>query len=266
MADVTFPTDATARTPTTLESDDMSFMGFNSLDEPLITDYSDIKSAIETSVAADYLSKTNTTTYTPTTDYHPATKKYVDDEDANFLSKTNTTSYTPTADYHPSTKKYVDDNGGGGGGGYDYILIRDVKTSGTDGGTATSGSYQTRDLNEETYDSGGHASLSSNQVTLAAGTYTFKASAPALRVAEHKIRLYNITASAVVELGTTEKNLGAENITTRSFVSGEFTILSSATFELQHRVGTTKSGDGFGLAVGFGDSEIYSILEFYKTA
>ncbi len=27
----------------------------------------------------------------------------------NYLSKTNTTSYTPTADYNPATKKYVDD-------------------------------------------------------------------------------------------------------------------------------------------------------------
>lgn len=32
-----------------------------------------------------------------------------------FLSKTNTTSYTPTADYHPATKKYVDDNAGSSG-------------------------------------------------------------------------------------------------------------------------------------------------------
>lgn len=29
------------------------------------------------------------------------------------LVKDNTTSYTPTADYHPATKKYVDDNAGG---------------------------------------------------------------------------------------------------------------------------------------------------------
>ena len=29
---------------------------------------------------------------------------------SNYLSKTNTTSYTPTANYHPATKKYVDDN------------------------------------------------------------------------------------------------------------------------------------------------------------
>ena len=38
----------------------------------------------------------------------------------NYLNKTNTTAYTPTADYHPATKKYVDDTvaaGGGSGGG-----------------------------------------------------------------------------------------------------------------------------------------------------
>lgn len=29
--------------------------------------------------------------------------------DTNFLKKNNTTAYTPTADYHPATKKYVDD-------------------------------------------------------------------------------------------------------------------------------------------------------------
>lgn len=30
--------------------------------------------------------------------------------DSNFLKKTNTTVYTPTQNYHPATKKYVDDN------------------------------------------------------------------------------------------------------------------------------------------------------------
>lgn len=79
----------------------------------------------------------NTTPYTPTDDYHPATKEYVDSltggaswgeivnniEDQKdlmellnqrvlataVLTKTNTTAYTPTTDFHPATKKYVDD-------------------------------------------------------------------------------------------------------------------------------------------------------------
>ncbi len=78
----------------------------------------------------------NTTPFDPTSDYHPATKKYVDEltggaswgnitnniedqEDlmtlldtyakkSTILTKTNTTAYTPTANYHPATKVYVD--------------------------------------------------------------------------------------------------------------------------------------------------------------
>ena len=38
--------------------------------------------------------------------WEPIGKAYAD---TNFLSKTNTTAFTPTLDYHPATKKYVDD-------------------------------------------------------------------------------------------------------------------------------------------------------------
>ena len=60
--------------------------------------------------------------FTPTKDYHPATKKYVDDavvasagsgssfDPTKYLAIDNTTEYTPTSNYHPATKKYVDDN------------------------------------------------------------------------------------------------------------------------------------------------------------
>ena len=34
--------------------------------------------------------------------------KYLNENTA--LSKTNTSSYTPTSNYHPATKKYVDDS------------------------------------------------------------------------------------------------------------------------------------------------------------
>ena len=76
---------------------------------------------------AKYLAIDNTTEYTPTDLYHPATKAYVDSQIAsvpepvdaynkteidgmlsNYLSKTNTESYTPTSDYHPATKKFVE--------------------------------------------------------------------------------------------------------------------------------------------------------------
>lgn len=68
------------------------------------------------------LFKDNETEFTPTADYHPATKKYVDDmispvsggsgeslDLSNYLAKDNTTEFTPTENYNPATKKYVDD-------------------------------------------------------------------------------------------------------------------------------------------------------------
>lgn len=226
MADVTFPDDATARTPTTLESDDMSFMGFDGSDDPLITDYSDIKSAIETEIASD------------------------------FLSKTNTTTYTPTADYHPSTKKYVDDNSSSGA---DYILIRDVKTSGTDGGASATGSFETRDLNEITSDSGGHASLSTNQVTLAAGTYVFIGRCPGYKTGSQQAMLYNVSDTAVIEYGETGASIGSVQ------VDGEFTIAASKTVELRHRVAVS-SADGHGIATSFSTEEVYATLKLWKTA
>lgn len=41
---------------------------------------------------------------------------------STFLSKTNTKSYTPTNDYNPATKKYVDDAVASAGGGSDLII------------------------------------------------------------------------------------------------------------------------------------------------
>lgn len=46
MADIDYLGDATARTSTTLESTDMTFLGSDVSENPLITDYSDIKAGI----------------------------------------------------------------------------------------------------------------------------------------------------------------------------------------------------------------------------
>lgn len=55
------------------------------------TSISDILSDLELLVArAEVLTKTNSTVYTPSADYHPATKKYVDDLIANTTQQTDT--------------------------------------------------------------------------------------------------------------------------------------------------------------------------------
>ena len=88
--------------------------------------------------------------------------------------------------------------------GGNNLYLRHQETSGTHGGSSTSGSYQTRTLNTEVYDGIG-STLSSNQFTLPAGTYQIRARAPARGgsgVTIHKAKLYNITDSADVIIGS----------------------------------------------------------------
>lgn len=148
----------------------------------------------------------------------------------------------------------------------DYILIRDVKSSGTDGGTFSSGSYQTRDLNEETSDVGGHASIAANQITLAAGTYECFIQCPAVEVDLHKARLQNISDATTTIIGSSAKSSDGGDDQGYSMIIGTFTIATSKTFEVQHRTSTGKVTIGFGQAVSFGDSEIYTIAQFIKKA
>lgn len=52
----------------------------------------------------------------------------ITDYDTELAGKTNTTAFTPSADYHPATKKYVDDNTGSSGA---TLLTAQATTSGT---------------------------------------------------------------------------------------------------------------------------------------
>ena len=142
-----------------------------------------------------------------------------------------------------------------------YILIRDEKASGTGGGTFTSGAWRTRDLNTESSDTGNHASIASNQITLAAGTYEFSAKAVSSSSDRVQARLQNITDTiSIVGLSGNSNSVSGE--THVSMVDGKFTIATSKIFELQHRCSTTGN---FGLASSFG-TEIYASVEFRKTS
>lgn len=147
-----------------------------------------------------------------------------------------------------------------GGRGSGYILMREEQAQGTDAGTFTSGAWQKRALNVEAADTGAYASLSANQVTLVAGTYRLKASAPAVAAGVHQLRWQNVSDGTTTLVGTVE-DAGGEQ--TRSVVAGRFTIPASKTFELQHRCATTRTSDGFG-AAGNWTTEVYALVELWR--
>lgn len=141
--------------------------------------------------------------------------------------------------------------------------LSDVKASGTAGGTATSGSYQTRTLNTLSDPTGIVTSLASNQFTLPAGEYYIEASAPTFGASgDTKVKIRNITDSTDSVIGAS--SYGAASSTVRHIVIGNIVISSAKTFELQHRVAATLASNGFGTNNSFGDSEVYSIVKITK--
>lgn len=126
----------------------------------------------------------------------------------------------------------------------DVIQVQDEKTIGTSAGSITAGSWVTRDLNQTKTNTISGASLSSNQITLPAGTYEIEATAPAFAVAQHVTRLYDTTGAAVLLTGTAEYSSSDQ---TRSKIKGRFTLSTTSALEIQHRCASTAGGNGLGV-------------------
>lgn len=167
--------------------------------------------------------------------------------------------------YDAAANELVMEAPAGGGLFSSYAIIRDEKTQNTSGGTFTSGAWRTRDLNTEVADPDAIVSISSNQFTLAAGTYFIRAVAPAYRVNQHQTRLWNVTDGSLLVLGKVLHGLSTVNVVSDSWAICRFTLAASKAIELQHRGTTTRATDGFGIAANF-DTEVYSVVEIFKEA
>lgn len=143
-------------------------------------------------------------------------------------------------------------------------LIEDQKTTGTNGGTCTAGAWNTRVLNTIVFDPDSIVSLSSNQITLGAGTYILKATCPAYGTNQHQTRLRNITDGSTTKMGSCHHTWASDNSSDNSHLTAAFTIASSKVFEIQHRFTTSRGAGDMGLATGWGDYEVYTQVEIYK--
>jgi len=146
-----------------------------------------------------------------------------------------------------------------------YVKVSEVQTSGTNGGTFTQSVWQTRILNTEDSDNNNICTLSSNQITLDAGDYECRISAPAVGVNVHKSKLRNTTGSTDILIGTNEHSSStAQYAATRSYIVGNFTIAASQALEVQHYCSVTEATVGFGFACSMSVDEVYTIAEFWK--
>lgn len=154
------------------------------------------------------------------------------------------------------------------------LHIQDQKTSGTAGGTPTAGAWNRRTLNSIVMNTITGASLSSNIITLPAGTYFVEATAPAVGDTgsatnqRHKVAIRK-TDGSVLALGTSEcvQLAGSSTIIqTRSKVEGRLILSVQTDIELSQWFTTTTSY-AMGVATGIaGVNEVYSEIRIWKVS
>ena len=147
-----------------------------------------------------------------------------------------------------------------------YAYYEEQESSGTDAGTMTSGTWHVRALNTEVADPDNIGSLSGNKVTLQAGTYFARWTAPAREVDRHQTRLYNDTDSSQIAMGATyQTHYSGDASTGTSTGATRFTISGTKDIALQHKCNYTTANYGQGLNNEFGIN-VYARLEIFKEA
>lgn len=147
-------------------------------------------------------------------------------------------------------------------GAHKYLKVVDKKATGTDAGGSSAATWNVRELVEIT-DNAIHAtnvSLDSNTLTLPAGTYYCRISAPASgSVGANQLKVVNTAPDTDVDLvyGAVEEGAG------RAEVVGKFVLEDVGTIQVQHYTTSAVAASGLGAAGSIGGDEIYTIAEFW---
>jgi hypothetical protein len=146
-----------------------------------------------------------------------------------------------------------------------YMLIRDEKAVTTAGGASVATTWTKRVLNTEVADTGSHSAIASDVITLLAGTYRVRATAPFHgAVGYTRLRLRNTSDNTTAVVGGTIVGVAAQGAL--ATLVGRFTIAATKTFELQYYCAAVVATNGLGLpsAAGAAEVEVYSEIEFIR--
>lgn len=149
---------------------------------------------------------------------------------------------------------------GGGGVGSGAGLWEHQAASGSNAGGATSGSWQTRPLTTEVYDTANIGSLAANVLTLIAGTYRVQAWAKFYQCGQCALRLRNTADGTTLAVGVSGGSGAADTTNSHSLMNGRFTLAASKTCELQYFVEATKATNGLGQPVTSGEVEVFASM------
>ena len=146
--------------------------------------------------------------------------------------------------------------------GLDSVMVCcEQQPSGTNGGSSVAG-LQTRILNTVLWNTISGASLSSNEITLPAGTYDIRADLPASTTTgvDHRGYLYIPSTSTISLLGSSASTGGSVTV---SEIEGMLNT-AGVTFNIQHWISVAQATTGLGIASGMGQPEVYTQIFIRK--
>ncbi len=140
-----------------------------------------------------------------------------------------------------------------------YAVIGELKTAGTNAGSSSVGTGNTRGTWTEVSDPGDIVGVSSSVVTIRKkGNYIVNICVPAYSVGSHKAFLYQTSGTPATALDGTTACSGPGNMT-HSYISGPLTVTTdNTTYEVRHWCEKAITSNGLGLAANNGISEYYT--------
>lgn len=148
-------------------------------------------------------------------------------------------------------------------GNLPYVRLSDTKSSGTAGTTYTAGAYRTITLNTEDSDANGICSLSSNQFTLAAGSYAVSVVGQRfVAFVDFCVRIRTAGGTTLLKWPASISGVdgGARAFGDAPIYSGRFTVSASTPAELQIDTSASVSQR----ALSDGENEVYWTVDFVK--
>lgn len=145
---------------------------------------------------------------------------------------------------------------------HDYVMVQDKKSSGTTSTSYASGAWRTHDINTETSDPSGLASVASNQVTLQEGIYEAYAVVSGFGSNMGQARIQNVSDGETLLLGPNSFNRddAGEQQDHLLIVRGEFEITALKVVEVQVRGEDIITGS----ICDTGEDEVYLTCEFRR--
>jgi hypothetical protein len=150
-------------------------------------------------------------------------------------------------------------------------VLHERQVTGNNGGTGATASYVVRALSDSHFDADGIVTLDvgNKRFTLQTGTYEVKVVVPGYRCGRHQAVLYNVTAGAIVGVGTSAYAPDAGLDMSYTVIVCRFQITAAKVFEVRHYQeagGSISYANGVAANFAAAGYELYTVVEITKVS